>query len=581
VNRRVCALLLPAVVLAGCSDPLDPSRSVPGGSAIEAASTGVSETVQSAVAGSVTLRAASSSYVFGVKWQLFTDAGCTGTASSLRQFPSVTSSGITLQLDGWSSVQITAAAQSSLGVAFAMWSGTDGSSSTDPSMCVPVPATDQTYTANYGQSTNLAPVLAPIGDRSVDEDATLSFAASATDAETAAVNLSFSLSGAPVGAAITPAGEFSWTPTEAHGPGQFPFTVCVSDDASPPLSDCESVVVTVNEVNRAPVLQPIAELTIVQGTSIQFTAAAFDGDLPANVLKYSLDSAPVGAGIDAASGSFSWTPADAGDFAFAIVVHDGGTPDLRDTQQVHVHVLAAKPEILEISPLAGAVLPVSQAIEITGRFSAPGSADAATCVAVAVAGAAMPVTGTSGSGTGTCTSSLQLGNAGIYDVTYEVTDLNGQSDRRAFEIVVYDDEGGVLTANGWIRSEAGAMRLDPDAAGKALFTFVSRYGRMAGRPDGVATFQLHDAGFNFRGTTQDWLVVDPVARTAELCGSGQVLGMAGTFGYRVSAREGERNSHGSIRIVIWRGSDPSNVVYDSGAAGTNLEVGTVSVHGGR
>ena len=50
--------------------------------------------------------------------------------------------------------------------------------------------------------------------------------------------LTYSLIGAPAGATIDPAtGEFSWTPSEAQGPGVYTFTVSVTDDGTPVLSD--------------------------------------------------------------------------------------------------------------------------------------------------------------------------------------------------------------------------------------------------------------------------------------------------------------------------------------------------------
>src|SRR5262249_11443733 len=101
--------------------------------------------------------------------------------------------------------------------------------------------------------TNTAPLLDPIGNQTVDEGSPLSFTAIATDPESPAQSLTYSLIGAPEGASINPAtGEFSWTPTEAQGPGSFTFTVRVTDDGSPSLSDEETITVTVNEVNQNP-----------------------------------------------------------------------------------------------------------------------------------------------------------------------------------------------------------------------------------------------------------------------------------------------------------------------------------------
>jgi len=94
---------------------------------------------------------------------------------------------------------------------------------------------------------NTPPVLAPIGDKSVDELVPLTFTATATDADVPANTLSFSLgAGAPSGAAITAAGAFSWTPSEAQGPGSYPVTVVVSDGHGG--TDSETITVTVNEV---------------------------------------------------------------------------------------------------------------------------------------------------------------------------------------------------------------------------------------------------------------------------------------------------------------------------------------------
>ncbi|GAF78674.1 unnamed protein product, partial [marine sediment metagenome] len=116
-----------------------------------------------------------------------------------------------------------------------------------------------------------APVLDPIGDKSVDEGSELSFTATATDADIPANELTFSLGvGAPAGAGIDPAtGEFTWTPTEAQGPGTYPVTIRVTDDGTPNLSDDETITVTVNEVNNAPtVVDPIDDVVVDEDTSL-------------------------------------------------------------------------------------------------------------------------------------------------------------------------------------------------------------------------------------------------------------------------------------------------------------------------
>ena len=90
-----------------------------------------------------------------------------------------------------------------------------------------VQSQDQSFTV---VPANAAPVLNPIPNQTVDELSTLTFTAGATDGGIPANTLTYGLSGEPAGASINPAtGVFSWTPTEAQGPGTYAFNVTVSD----------------------------------------------------------------------------------------------------------------------------------------------------------------------------------------------------------------------------------------------------------------------------------------------------------------------------------------------------------------
>ena len=190
---------------------------------------------------------------------------------------------------------------------------------------------------------NRAPVLAEIDDDTIDEMVPYGFTASATDPDLPANTLAFSLIGAPTGAGIDPVtGEFSWTPAESQGPGVYTFTVKVTDNGDPSLSDEQEVELTVLEVNRAPVLAEIDDDTIDEMVPYGFTASATDPDLPANTLAFSLIGAPTGAGIDPVTGEFSWTPAESqgpGVYTFTVKVTDNGDPSLSDEQEVELTVL--------------------------------------------------------------------------------------------------------------------------------------------------------------------------------------------------------------------------------------------------
>ncbi|WP_154223472.1 Ig-like domain-containing protein [Marinicella rhabdoformis] len=193
---------------------------------------------------------------------------------------------------------------------------------------------------------NEAPVLSAIGAQSVDELTLLSFMATATDSDNPAQNLTYTLGGTvPSGANITPAGAFTWTPTEAQGPGVYTFDVIVTDNGANPnnLTDSETISVTVNAVNTAPVLAAIGNQSIDEETLLSFTATATDSDLPAQSLTYSLSGQPAGASINPGSGVFSWTPTEAqgpGVYTFDVVVTDDGTNpmNLSDSETITVTV---------------------------------------------------------------------------------------------------------------------------------------------------------------------------------------------------------------------------------------------------
>ena len=70
---------------------------------------------------------------------------------------------------------------------------------------------------------NVPPTLTPIGPKSVNELATLTFTVSATAPDLPANTLAYSATGLPPGASFNATTrQFSWTPSEAQGPGSYP-----------------------------------------------------------------------------------------------------------------------------------------------------------------------------------------------------------------------------------------------------------------------------------------------------------------------------------------------------------------------
>ena len=199
----------------------------------------------------------------------------------------------------------------------------------------------QTFNVHVNE-VNLAPQISPISDKTVDEATLLTFTASATDADLPANSLVYSLKNAPAGAVINPAtGNFSWTPNEAQGAGDYSMTIVVTDNGSLNLSAAQTFKVHVNEINVAPKFNATGNKTIDEETSLTFTVGAADADLPANALTYSLKNAPTGASFNPTTGEFKWTPDEAqgpGNYTVTFGVTDNGTPSLSAEETVTITV---------------------------------------------------------------------------------------------------------------------------------------------------------------------------------------------------------------------------------------------------
>ena len=92
------------------------------------------------------------------------------------------------------------------------------------------------------------PLLAPIPDQTVDQGAKVSFTASASDPNPGAVVRYTLAAGAPAGAMIgAMTGIFSWSVPAAQAPGEYPVTIDVIDDSSPPQSGETSFTIFVQQ----------------------------------------------------------------------------------------------------------------------------------------------------------------------------------------------------------------------------------------------------------------------------------------------------------------------------------------------
>jgi large repetitive protein len=162
---------------------------------------------------------------------------------------------------------------------------------------------------------NHAPVVDPLpAPATAHPGQPVMFTASANDPD--GDNVTFTLSSGPAGASIDGHGNFDWTPTWAQL-GTRTITIRGTDPGG--LSHSRSA--SINVVNSAPTLSPLANQTATVGEPVMFTASGTDPD--GDDLTYSLVSAPSGASIDG-DGNFSWTPAAAGSYLVTVKVSDPG-----------------------------------------------------------------------------------------------------------------------------------------------------------------------------------------------------------------------------------------------------------------
>ena len=548
--------------------------------------------IQLASAGSIIVAAGSMDYSFTLRFRRFVGPACTGSAESFMNVFGVSDFGFSIDLGTGLSVEIEAAATANDGTPFHRWQGPLGFVSGSRTLCVDVPAGVDTYTAFFEASAgNTAPTLAAIGSKTVDELQSLQFVATASDSDVPAQSLVFGLRNGsagmiPQGAVIDASGAFSWTPSEDQGPGVFTFDVCVTDNGVPPLDDCETISVTVLESNSPPSIGSPGPFVVDEGTTLTFTAAASDPDLPSNALSFALEGAPAGASIDAATGAFSWTPLDdAGSpFTFGVVVTDEAGASAHADVTVTVNNVA--PMLSALSGLPIAPVPVGL-VHLSGSFADPSPVDVHDLeINCNYGGNAIPGSASVGSNrnwTGECNYAAP----GIYRVRVQVRDDEGDSSEAVSDpVIVYDPEGGFITGGGWFDSPPGAYPAAPSFAGRAHFGFVSKYVRGAPSPGGNTEFMLKDAGLQFRSTSYDWLVV--AGSTAQFRGAGELNGQPG-YRFEINAMDGGSKNGGDdrIRVRIWHESS-GLVIYDNGlsagigpASASSVVSGSIVIHDGK
>ncbi|WP_319506853.1 putative Ig domain-containing protein [uncultured Methanolobus sp.] len=145
------------------------------------------------------------------------------------------------------------------------------------------------------------PEFATINNKEVNENELITFTISATDPDGDSVT--YSATTLPKGANLdSSTGEFSWTPGY-NGEGSYDVEFIAESNS---LSNFETIIITVKNVDRAPELATIGNKTVNENELLSFTISATDPD--DDKVSYSTTDLPAGANLDSGTGEFSWTP---------------------------------------------------------------------------------------------------------------------------------------------------------------------------------------------------------------------------------------------------------------------------------
>ncbi|NIO76185.1 MAG: hypothetical protein GTN69_09980, partial [Armatimonadetes bacterium] len=198
---------------------------------------------------------------------------------------------------------------------------------------------------------NNAPELDSIGPQAVYEGDSLQFRIHAVDLDGDSIILD--TVNVPVNAVFVDsgngAGSFLFTPGFDQS-GDYSVTFIASDGFA---ADSQIVDITVNDVNRAPVLDSIGSQVVTEGETLEFRIYASDPDMDSIILS-ALDVPANAAFVDSGNGagSFVFTPdfTQAGSYTVTFLASDGA---LADTEVVEITVTEVGNQAPVVSDIPG------------------------------------------------------------------------------------------------------------------------------------------------------------------------------------------------------------------------------------
>lgn len=239
-----------------------------------------------------------------------------------------------------------------------------------------------TGTVNIAVSyVNMPPTLGAIGNQTINEDVLFTQVGTGNDVDVGDA-LTYTLVAFPAGMTIdATSGLISWTPTNAQvSATAYTVTVHVQDKFNTSPAN-RSFLLTVQNVNDAPVLASIPNQNATEDQVFTITVSATDEDLivptVSEVLTFSLTAPPAGMTIDATTGVIQWVPTNAqvGSHVISVVVNDayGGS----DTETFTV-VVSNVNDIPTLNAIADRNLMEDQTLSVTAVGSDVDAGDVLT-----------------------------------------------------------------------------------------------------------------------------------------------------------------------------------------------------------
>ncbi len=159
---------------------------------------------------------------------------------------------------------------------------------------------------------NFAPALGMINTQTIGELLTLTVTNTAGEPNIHSVTTGYTLAAGPAGAAVDTNGVVTWTPATNQSPSTNTVTMVVTnsnpyDTVNPVLTATNSFTVIVQDVNLAPVLAALNDVSIDEAVRLMVTNTASEPNFHSVTIGYHLVNPPFGAGINN-SGVITWTP---------------------------------------------------------------------------------------------------------------------------------------------------------------------------------------------------------------------------------------------------------------------------------